>query len=99
MTIKLTGDQLRAESGIAKNHVDTLQTGGVNVKNKAADTAGMWEGPTYVAFTNAVAQFKSGLDKFCAAQTTIAEGLSKLATAHDHNEDMQAAQMAAPFGV
>ncbi len=98
MTIKLTGDQLRTESGIAKNHVDTLQTGGAGVKNKTEGTAGMWEGPTYMACVNAVTQFKSGLDKFCVSQTTIAEGLAKLASAHDNNEDMQAAQMHSPFG-
>lgn len=98
MTIKLTGDQLRAESGISKNHVDSLAVGGAHVNNQAQSIAGMWAGPTYVSFTMAVQNFYNGLKKFNAAQTVIAEGLTKLAAAHDHNEDMQAAQMHAPFG-
>lgn len=86
-TIRLTPVQLRSEQGVAMGNVEHVQALAAGVVAKADAIVGSWDGPARVAAQNSIAEIARGLKKFSANQTVIAEGLGKLATAHEHNED------------
>jgi uncharacterized protein YukE len=95
--IKLTPAQLRSERQVALNNVDHVQAIAAGVVNKANAIVGSWDGPARVAAQNSIAEIADGLKKFSANQTVIADGLGKLATAHEHNEADQVASINGAF--
>ncbi|AYE99552.1 hypothetical protein C0J29_31815 (plasmid) [Mycobacterium paragordonae] len=97
-TIKLTPQQLRSEQGIAMGNVEHVQGLAAGVVRHAGDIVGSWDGPARVAAQNSIAEIANGLKKFSANQTVIAEGLGKLASAHEHNEADSAGNITGAFG-
>lgn len=95
--IKLTPDQLRSERRIALNNVEHVQAVAAAVMNKTQSIVGSWDGPARVAAQRSVAEIADGLKKFSANQGVIADGLGKLASAHEHNEADQASALSAVF--
>ena len=96
-SIQLTPEQLRGERGIALQNVEHVQAIANSVVNKAQAIVGSWDGPARVAAQNSIAEIANGLKKFSVNQTAIADGLGKLATAHEHNEHDSVASLNGAF--